>query len=102
MAFFAMRLVLIGNLELILEFVSVTFLLVSLLMAYANYKIRLLTHSSSSLTILAMIGLLFGTLCIAYYEFNYQPKQLTFIIFLYLILTSGSWLYARKKLIPKN
>ena len=36
---FAFILVLAGNLELILEFGSVTFLLVSLLMAYANYKL---------------------------------------------------------------
>jgi len=97
MACFAMSLVLIGNLELILEFGSVTFLLVSLLMAYANYKIRLLTHSSSTLTLLAMIGLCFGTLCIIYYEFNYQPEQLIFIIILYFILTTASWLYARNK-----
>ena len=64
MATLAFILVLAGGLELILEFGSVTFLLVSLLMAYANYKIRDLTNSSSALTIIAIVGLMGGTLLI--------------------------------------
>jgi amino acid transporter len=95
MALLAFLLVLAGSLELILEFGSVTFLLVSLLMAYANFKIRKLTHSSSVLTILAFFGLLSGTLLILYYELTYQPQQMLFIAGLYALLTLGAWIYSR-------
>jgi hypothetical protein len=95
MATLAFLLVLAGSLELILEFGSVTFLLVSLLMAYANFKIRKLTHSSSVLTILAFLGLLSGAILILYYELTYQPQQMLFIAGLYALLTLGAWLYSR-------
>lgn len=97
MAIFAFLLVLAGSLELILEFGSVTFLLVSLLMAYANYKIRDLTGSSSVLTILAILGLMAGAILILYYEFTYQPQQMLFIAGLYTLLTLSAGLYSRAK-----
>jgi len=97
MATFAFLLVLAGGLELILEFGSVTFLLVSLLMAYANYKIHDLTNSSPILTIFAIIALLSGTILIFYYEFNNQPQQMLFIGAIYIVLTMGSWFYSRAK-----
>ena len=96
MASLAFMLVLAGSLELILEFGSVTFLLVSLLMAYANFKIRALTNSSLVITVLAFLGLLMGTVLILYYEFEQQPQQLVFIIFLYALLTLLSWLFSRR------
>ncbi len=101
MAVFALILVLIGSLELILEFGSVTFLLVSLLMAYANYKIRFLTGSSSIVTLLAFIGLMVGTILILFYEYSYQPDQLVFITGIYTLLTLSAWLYSRKSLREK-
>ena len=97
MAGFAFFLVLAGSLETILEFGSVTFLLVSLLMAYANYKIRHLTGSSAILTIIAILGLMSGTALIFYYEFSTQHQQMYFIGGLYALLTLGSWLYSRSK-----
>jgi hypothetical protein len=97
MAGFAFLLVLAGSLETILEFGSVTFLLVSLLMAYANYKIRHLTGSSAILTIIAILGLMSGTALIFYYEFSTQHQQMYFIGGLYASLTLGSWLYSRSK-----
>lgn len=97
MSTLAFILVLAGGLELILEFGSVTFLLVSVLMAYANYKIRDLTNSSSVLTIFAIVGLLSGTLLIFYYEFSNQLQQMLFIGGIYIVLTVGSWLYSRVK-----
>jgi len=97
MSTFAFLLVLAGNLQVILEFGSVTFLLVSLLMAYANYKINDLTNSSSFITIISMIGLLIGTILIFYYEFSNQPQQMFFISGIYMLLTIGSWLYSRNK-----
>ena len=98
MASFAFGLVLIGNLELILEFGSVTFLLVSLLMAYANFKIRHLTDSSSLMTITAMVGLSMGAGFILYYEFTTQLHQMFIIAGLYLVLTLAAWLYSREKI----
>jgi len=97
MAVLAFLLVLAGSLEVILEFGSVTFLLVSLLMAYANFKIRDLTNSSLFITAISFIGLLIGTVLILYYEFNNQAQQLKFIVGLYILLTIGSWLFSRSK-----
>lgn len=97
MSVLAFFLVLIGSLEVILEFGSVTFLLVSLLMAYANYKIRNLTKSSVLITTVAFVGLLAGTALILFYEFDKQPQQLIFILGIYSLLTIGSWLFSRSK-----
>ena len=95
MSVFAFLLVLAGNLVVILEFGSVTFLLVSTLMAYANYKIRHLTGSSSIISVLSMLVLIFGTVLIIYYELMNQPEQLLFIGGIYALLTVGAWAYSR-------
>jgi len=98
MAVFAFLLVLAGSLKVILEFGSVTFLLVSALMAYANFKIRHVTSSSPVITVLALGGLIFGTALIIYYEISHQPQQLIFIGGIYALLTVGSWLYSRGRI----
>ena len=97
MALLAFLLVVMGGLELILEFGSITFLLVSLLMAFANFKIRKLTNSSSIMTILAILGLMFGAILIFYYEFNNKLQQMFIIGGLYILLAVGAWLYSRGK-----
>jgi len=94
MALLAFCLVLSGSLQVILEFGSVTFLLVSLLMAYANFRIRHQTGSSATLTMLALVGLLLGTLAIVYYEVINQPEQMIFIGSIYALLTSAAAIYA--------
>ncbi len=98
MATFAFFLVFIGSLELILEFGSITFLLVSLLMAYANFKIRKVTESSFILTVLAFAGLTCGMVSIIAYELKHQPQQLIFITGLYILLTISSWGYSRARI----
>jgi len=90
-------LVLIGGLEIILEFGSITFLLVSLLMAIANYKIRDKTNSSRFLTALSIFGLGIGGILILYYEFTTKWEQMIAIIILYIILTFGAWVYSKEK-----
>jgi amino acid transporter len=100
MSLLAFCLVLTGTLRVILEFGSITFLLVSLLMAFANYKIRRATNSSTLLTIMALLGLTAGTFLILYYEVNTQPEQMYFIIGLYILLSLGAWLFSRKKSQP--
>ena len=96
MAVMASILILIGGLKLILEFGSITFLLVSLLMAIANYKIRDKTKSSKLLTALSIFGLSTGGILILYYEFTNKWQQMLAIIFLYIILAFGAWLYSKK------
>jgi uncharacterized membrane protein len=63
--------------------------------SYANFKIRHLTASSAVISVLSMLGLLFGTVLIIYYELMNQPEQLLFIAGLYILLTAGSWIYSR-------
>jgi amino acid transporter len=95
MAMVASLLIAIGGLRLILEFGSITFLLVSLLMSLANFKMRKETQSSLLITLLSIIGLLMGTVLILYYEWKTNAEQLFFIIVLYAVLTLGAWGYAR-------
>lgn len=93
----AFLLVLAGNLKVILEFGSVTFLLVSVLMAYANFKIRKKTRSSTTVTLLALFALSGGTALILYYEISEQIEQMFFIAGLYILLTLGSYLFSKTK-----
>ncbi len=95
MSLTATCLVLIGGLELILEFGSITFLLVSLLMSIANFHIRDKTNASSLFTLISMFGLFVGTVLILYYEFQTKPEQLLFIVLLYFLLSLGAWSYAK-------
>ena len=97
MAAMSSVLILIGGLELILEFGSITFLLVSLLMAVANYKIRDKTNSSKFLTALSIVGLAIGGILILYYEFTTKWEQMIAIIVLYVILAWGAWMYSKKR-----
>jgi amino acid transporter len=97
MALMASILILIGGLELILEFGSITFLLVSLLMAIANYKIRDKTKSSGILTVFSILGLSVGGILILYYEFSTNWQQMMSIIVLYILLGLGAWIYSIRK-----
>jgi amino acid transporter len=96
MAIMASVLILMGGLELILEFGSITFLLVSLLMAIANYEIRDKTNSSKFLTALSIAGLGIGGILILYYEFTTKWEQMIVIIILYILLGIGAWIYSKK------
>jgi amino acid transporter len=99
MSSLAFCLVLAGNLRVLLEFGSVTFLLVSLLVAYTNHKISEQTGSSPAITLCALVGLTTGTALIIYFEATTQPEQLLFIGGLYVLLTAGSWGYAKARTI---
>ena len=96
MAVMASILVLMGGLEIILEFGSITFLLISLLMAVANYKIKDKTKSSSAMTIFAIAGLSFGGILILYYELKNEWKQMAAIVIIYIILAIAARFYANK------
>jgi amino acid transporter len=94
MSLLAFVLVLTGNLQEILEFGSITFLLVSLLMAYANHRIRSATGSSGLITLMAVFSLALGALLILYYEASHHLEQLYFILAIYAALSLGPWLYS--------
>jgi amino acid transporter len=95
MSVLAFTLILAGSLQLILEFGSVTFLLVSLLMALANHRIRAQTQSSAVVTIPALATLACCTLLVFYYEIGHQMRQMLFITGLYATLTLGAYAYGR-------
>ena len=97
MAIISSLLISIGGLKLILEFGSVTFLLVSLLMAIANFKIRKQTKSSIFLTLLSIIGLSIGGILILYYELTNNWQQMAAILIIYILLALGAWKFSSKK-----
>ena len=90
-------LVLSGGLQVILEFGSITFILVSLLMAYANYRKRKETQSSQAMTLLAISGLAIAGLLILYFEYTHNRSQLFYILGIYGMLALGSYLFARRR-----
>lgn len=95
MSLFAIVLILLGNLRVILEFGSVTFLLVSLLMSIANFTMRKQTNSSLILTVLSITVLFLGTCLIIYYEITTEIEQIYFIVGIYILLSLGAFLYSR-------
>ncbi|WP_024791305.1 APC family permease [Lebetimonas sp. JS032] len=97
MAFVASLLIIIGNLRLILEFGSITFLLVSFLMSLANFKIKDKTNSSLIVTLISMAGLFIGGVFIFYYEYKINKIELVFVFSLYVIIGILAFFYARKK-----
>jgi len=98
---FAYMFVLTGELESILKFGSITFLLVSFLMAYANFRICDKTKSNGPITLMAMFTLAIAGVLILYYEFTTDKIGIFYILSIYAILTFGAFLYskirARKK-----
>ena len=102
MAALSFCLVLSGSLKLILEFGSVTFLIVSLLMSIANYKIRDKTNSSTFVTLLSIFLLSSSTLLIIYYELKAEIEQMLFIMLLYIILTFFAWIYSKGKKVERT
>ncbi len=97
MGVFAFVLILSGGLKIILEFGSITFIIVSFLMAYANYIKRKETNTHILPAIIAMIGLFGSGILIFYFELTENPKQLIYIFIMYLILIIGAFIYAKNK-----
>lgn len=96
MSIFSFVLILSGGLQIILEFGSITFIIVSFLMAYANYKKRHETKTHIIPAILAMFGLLIGGVLIFYFELKENPLQLAYILLIYTLLIIGAYIYAKK------
>ena len=105
-SFVAIVLIVTGTLQLLLEFGSITFLLISLRMAITNFKIRKKTNSNTFVTALAIFALIPGSILILWYEFTYALHQMIYILVLYIIIGIGSVMFARKRkkksLLEKN
>jgi len=97
MATFGSLLIVSGGLRVILEFGSITFLLVSLLMAIANFKIKEKTKTHPIFALIAIIGLIVGAVLILYYEYKTEYEQLIFIVAIYALLSLGAFIYSKFK-----
>ena len=95
MAVCAMLLIIIGSLRLILEFGSITFLLVCCLVAVTNHRMRRRTGASGWITVPAILGLGGATVMILLYEARHSPEQLAFVLGLYAGLTVLAMIHAR-------
>jgi len=89
-------LILTGGLQVILEFGSVTFIVISFLTAFANYKKRAETGSKRRPTIIALSKLALAGLLILCFEFTQNRQQLLLITCIYIILAIGAPLYSNK------
>jgi amino acid transporter len=96
MAVFAFALILSGGLQIILEFGSITFIIVSFLMAYSNYVKRKETGTHVIPALIAMFGLFFGGVLIFYFEFTENLLQLFYILVMYILLIIGAFIYAKR------
>ncbi len=99
MGVFAFILILSGGLKIILEFGSITFIIVSFLRAYANHKKRKETSTHSLPAIIAIIGLFGSGILIFYFEFTENPVQFIYIFIMYLMLIIGAFVYSKKGII---
>lgn len=95
MSSLAFLLIMSGGLQLILELGSITFIIVSLLMAIANYKIRHKTKTHASVAIISILGLSIGLISLLYYESKTEITNLIFIFCVYLVILFFAFLYGR-------
>jgi len=72
-----------GDLELIASFSSLTFLLVSLAVNIANYKLRVKTGANLYYVFIGMLLLLFTIATLLYYLFIHSPQDLIWIVSIY-------------------
>ena len=88
--------VVLGGLEEILEFGSITFIIASLLIAWANLKMRKQTHTHGSIAALAVLALGASAAAILWYQWRTHPRALAATLGLYLALTIGAAVFARR------
>ncbi len=96
MATLSFALILSGGLQIILEFGSITFIIVSFLMAYSNFLKRKETKTHVIPALIAIFGLFTGGLLIFYFEYTENPLQLLYIFIMYVVLIIGAFIYAKK------
>ena len=97
MAALAFVLILSGGLQVILEFGSITFITVSFLMAFANYRKRHETKTHIFPAIVAMLGLFVAGILIFWFEYQNDPIQLISILSLYAVLGVCAYFFSKRK-----
>ena len=97
LALLAWLLVLSDRLDLILEFGSLTFMIVSLLMAVANLKLRKETGANPWVAATAVISLAAGGVLILVWQLRTEPAHLAFTLAVGLIVIVSSNRYAKMR-----
>ncbi|MCB9092069.1 MAG: amino acid permease [Halobacteriovoraceae bacterium] len=97
MGVFSFLFILTGQLESIIEFGSITFILVSFLMAFANFYIRDKTQTHGAVALTAMILLGVAACLILYFEAITNSMQLIYIFGIYAILAIMAKIQTRLK-----
>ncbi len=93
----ALLMVVLGGLEELLEFSSITFIIVSLLMAHANFVQRRQTETHAVLAVAVMAFLTVGLFAILRYQWLFHVRALTVTLSIYAALGVGSVTYARRR-----
>lgn len=88
--------ILSGKLQDIVEFGSITFIVVSFLMAYSNFHIRTKTRTKGLVAISAMIFLGLAAILIIYFNAVHDITQLLRIMAVYIILALLAKVYSVK------
>jgi amino acid transporter len=96
----AVLMVILGGLEELLEFSSITFIIVSLLMAHANFVKRRQTGTHAVVAIAVMAFLAVGLLAILRYQWLFHVRALVVTFGIYGALGLGSATYARRREAP--
>jgi len=98
----AFVLIISGGLKIILEFGSITFIMVSFLMALSNFIKRKETFTHIIPAIVAMIGLFIAGTMIFYYEWNENKIQLIIFLFNKFVKTNLEILIIYQQLIEEQ
>jgi len=92
---FALALTLLGSLEVIASFSSMTFLLVSLLVSIANLRLRAKTSARTPIVIAGIVLMTATILLLWIYLGMHDPMTLGAIVLLYLVAAGAEWLFAK-------
>jgi amino acid transporter len=93
----ALLMVILGSLEELLEFSSITFIIVSLLMAQANFVKRKETGTHPVLAVGTMALLALGMFAILRYQWIVHTQALFVTLVIYVALGIGAASYARRR-----
>ncbi|MBN21996.1 MAG: amino acid permease [Bdellovibrionaceae bacterium] len=88
--------VLTGGLQVIIEFGSITFIIVSLLMAYSNFYIRKKTKSHPLIAMISILLLTIAAGLIIFHKFKTNYQELIYIVIVYVALIGFAKFYSTK------
>jgi len=93
----ALLMTVLGGIEALLEFGSISFILVSLLMALANFVERERTATPAVVAVGVMVFLAIAMLAILRYQWLFHLRALAVTFGIYAALGVGSAIYARRR-----